>query len=319
MEKRKNGGIIIFLIVCIFVALAAGLFGGYKYYELKKNDDNNEESNSNNDDLQENKEDDVYGYAQWSYNFNDGSFKKNYKILELHKNSKDKVLVSYDANAGADNLNSVDIGKIIKDKLYYRLPYNYTDSSIITYSKIMYIDLKSEKKEPVELLSWKKDYDMSLINYKISDDYVYFNTWHNLHFYKYNIETKEFIEISQSDYDSITDDNNLIDLLRDQEFIKNESYDRDKIYINGKKLVLDHRQLQLIYDGEIIHKSNSEVEYISLFYSLSDEIIIQEQSDCNKVYGCNISKFYKLNLDSKMLEEIENPKNQLCTKRILYK
>jgi len=45
MEKRKNGCIIIFLIVCIFVALGAGLFGGYKYYELKNNGDNKEESN----------------------------------------------------------------------------------------------------------------------------------------------------------------------------------------------------------------------------------------------------------------------------------
>lgn len=311
MEKRKNGGIIIFLIVCIFVALAAGLFGGYKYYELKNNDDNNEESNSNNDDLHENKEDDVYGYAQWSYDFNDGSGKSIYKIVELHKNSEDKVLVSYEVNGEntVDNLNSMVIGKIINGKLYYELRYYYKYSTIFSYSKLMYIDLTSEKKEPVELLSWKKDYDMRLINYKITDDYVYFNTWRNLHFYKYNIKTKEFIEINQSDYD----------LINEQHVIKYEALNQEKFYIAGKELLLDHEKFELIYNNELIHKSNSDVEFISLFYSLRDEIIIQEQSDCNKVTGCNISKFYKFNLDSKMLEEIENPKNQICTKIILYK
>ena len=45
MEKRKNGGIIFFLIMCIFIALAAGLFGGYKYYELKVYNNTEEESN----------------------------------------------------------------------------------------------------------------------------------------------------------------------------------------------------------------------------------------------------------------------------------
>lgn len=307
-NKKSNLKLIIVVILCIAICLPLCIWIEVKFInpsENKPNDEINEE-------LQK-KEDDVYGYALMSYLVGDGSSREYYRIVELHKNDKDKVLVSYDTNGyhSIDKPNRIGRIKIIKNKLYYQLYYNSDDFGILTYNNIMYIDLNSDKKEPVELLNWKQDsynYTNTLGNFKITDDYVYFNTRDFSKYYKYNIKTKETTTINESDYE----------LIKEQLEINNEMTYQDKIYLNGKELVLDHQKLELVYDGEVIYKSKADVGIIELLYSFENDIVINEGSDCFG-YGCNTSKYYKYNADKKAMEEIDSTKNQLYSKDILYK
>lgn len=306
-NKKSNLKLIIVVTLCIAICLSLGIWVGVNFINPVENKQNNEI----NKELQE-IENDVYGYATMSYLPGDGSFREYYRIVELHKNSEDKILASYDINKNnsIDKPNRIFGLKKIKDKLYYQLYYNSTDSGILTYNNIMYIDLSSDKKEPVELLNWKQEsdnYNNTLRNFKITDDYVYFNTIY-YQYYKYNIKTKETTIINESDYE----------LIQEQQEINNEILSQDKLYLNGKELVLDHQKLELVYDGKVIHKSKSDVGSIQLLYSFEDDIVIHEWSDCFG-QGCNTSKYYKYNVDNKTMEEIDSTKNQLYSKSILYK
>jgi len=309
--KKCNGSII---VIALLVIVIVGLIGYICYdkgvFGKKESKNNNENTNEEtNEQSQKGEENDIYGYAfmELEYLPSDSSGNESYRILELHKNSEDKVLVSYDVNKkdSIDRVNGVGNLKLVNDKIYYQLYYSSEENGIFTYNNIMYIDLSSDKKEPIELLNWKQDsnnYEKTLSDFKITDDYVYFNTIGCEH-YKYNIKTKELTTITETDFETIKEQQNPND------------WTIDKLYLNGKELLIDDINLELIYDGKTIYKSNADD--INLLYSFNGDIIINEFTFLED-FEYDI-KHYKYNFSKQIMEEIDPQTNQMFTKVIWYR
>ena len=295
-NKKINLKFIIVVILCIAICLPLGIWIGLKFIKPVEN----KQSNEVKEELHEKEDDaDVYGYAFVSRLANDGTGNEYYRILELHKDGDDKILATYDVENNSTDLNVYRFNKI-NDKLYYELDYSSFDSknNIIYDSRIMYIDLTSNKKEPVELMKWKQK-DTAMLSYEINGDYAYLtirdDNAHDTKYYKYDIKTKETYSITKSEHDLIYESKEPI----------NENSERiDRIYVKGKELVFNYQKNELVYDGEVIYKPTGDASIISQ-YTFSGDIVIKEYSDCGG-YGCYTTKHYKYNVDSKTMEEIDN-------------
>lgn len=307
IRKKKKLNVFLIIFLLIFSTLFFTLYFCYDKLISNNNINTNVMSDSkmNNDDSEKIPlSDDIYGYANMYYYPADGSFKEYYRIVELHKNSKDVVLASYDVLKNTvGKVDKIGFAKIVDNKLYYQLYYSSISNGLqFTYNNIMYIDLNSNKRKPVEILNWKKDeYSKTLRDYKITSNYIYFDTL-GYEYYKYDLSNKKFISITESEFSEINDEQD-----------RNFSYP-DKYYLNGKELYIDKENLELIYNGEKIFKSNGVS--INLFYSFDGDIAIRETTDCEG-YSCN-SKVYKYNFDTKTMEEVDLRKNQLFTMSIFY-
>jgi len=308
MEKDKKytlvlGLMIFFFILFVGVCVAWGL--GFIGINITKTNDSilensqnpdeetnvssqqTNDNNTNTQQIKENSKNDIYGYSLLSYTPADGSFKEYYKIVELHKNNSDNILVSYDVNKqnSIDKVNRIYGLKIIGDKLYYQLHYNSTDNGILTYNNIMCIDLSSNNKEPFEILNWKQteqNYNKSIRDFKVLDNYIYFNTI-EYEYYKYDINTKKVSVTTENDYENVIEINS------------NYKKGNNKIYIDGKELKIDDTATKLIYDEKLLYAVTNGS--LSLNYSTAGEILFSETKNCNKQF-CEEYNEYKYDLNT---------------------
>lgn len=329
MEEKKSIKVSLGTVICMFIILILvfALITVY-YFGFIKNDGENTEKEINTNinidkdaeiednitniedekDTQINNEkDDIYGYALMSYMPADGSFKEFYRIVELHKNSADIILAKYDVmkRDSVDKPNRIYGMKIINNKLYYQLHYSSTESGILTYNNIMCIDLASNDKLPIEILNWKKDenhYNDTIRDYKITDNNIYFNTL-NYDYYKYNINSKESMAITETEYNSIIE--------------KNDNYntDIDELYVDGKKVSVDKVNKELLYDSKIVYSSKEGP--IELLYSFDNKIVISEAYNCTEV-SCDI-RYYEYDVENNTMKQIDFASNQLYGTEVYYK
>ena len=92
IRKKKKLNVFLIIFLLIFSILFFTLYFCYDKLISNNNINTNVMSDSkmNNDDSEKIPlSDDIYGYANMYYYPADGSFKEYYRIVELHKNSKD--------------------------------------------------------------------------------------------------------------------------------------------------------------------------------------------------------------------------------------
>lgn len=298
--------IFIFIIVGIFLILFI-LFFDFKDNK-KKNEIPNVNSSSNSDNKTDNivnkQESDIYGYTFLSYIPDDDSWKEYYRIVELHKNSADKILASYntDIKNSINQIRNINVNsaKIINNKIYYQLYYNSSNNGIMTYNNIMCIDLDSEDKIPYEVFNWKQDeanYKKSIKSFKVTYDYIYFSTIDSTLFYKYSFDSKEVEESSEEEFNKIKEkiDSNYTRLNNPRNYYRGaEAYIED----NNK----------LIYDGKTIYSGTNSV--LTIYYSFSGKLIFSEGTDCENI-SCDTIKYYNYDFTSNGKQEIDFNTNQI--------
>ncbi|MBQ9072657.1 MAG: hypothetical protein IJY25_05825 [Bacilli bacterium] len=302
---KKN--ILITILVIIVFCL-----GGYLVYDklsLNSNDNNNNNDIIQNEDkVQSEEKNDVYGYAIMEWLPGDGTSNEYYRIVELHKNSNDKTLASYDVTHknSINKVNSIENLKIVKDKLYYKINYNADMNGISTYSSIMYIDLNDSNKQVNELISWKPenlDDSRKIQTFEASEDYIYFctinETLEGISYYRFDINNKKIETSTKDEFYSVEENNNPLE---------------DKIYIDGKEVVINENATELIYDGKVVYISQN---MIRLYYSFNNEIIFEEMSDCHS-FGCDTIKFYKYEPVTETITEMNRQSDPIYFIKAIY-
>lgn len=313
-ERKKEPfsiPVLVFIILCSIIIGIVVLSNSNVFDKTPKNEDIVTSEKVEIDKLNNEKSSDIYGYALMSYMPNQSEIKDYYKIVELHKSGNDKVIQSYDAviKNAIDQVNRISINnaKIINNKLYYQLFFNYSNNGISTYSNIMYIDLSNKELETVELLKIKPDcsnINNSINSYKIYNDYIFYSTHESEdNYYKYDITTKETEESSKEEYDSIVEE-------IDSNYSLNGKY-----YYKGKEIKVNNLN-EIVYNNDVIYTSPNKG--LSLYYSFNDDLIFSELSDCEEK-SCDTIKYYRLDIDTGEIEEIDYNKTMVFTTKIWYK